>query len=310
MSKGPFAIALHGGAGTINPDELTPDIEHAYTTALFEALKAGSEILTLGGSSIDAVEATVISLENCPLFNAGKGAVFTHEKTHELDACIINGSNLNMGAVAAVKGIKNPISLAKSVMNHTEHVLLIGEGAQAFARNQGFEILDDSYFFTEHRYRQLLQIIDSEKTALDHSLSSNTKMGTVGAVALDRSGNLAAATSTGGMTNKRFGRVGDSPIAGAGTYANNSTCAVSCTGHGEFFIKHVVAYDVHALMKYKNLSLHDAAHEVVIEKLKSAGGEGGLVAVDSKGNISMPFNSTGMYRASIKEGQKPFTAIF
>lgn len=310
MSKGHFAIALHGGAGTINPDELTPEIEHAYTTALHDALKAGSEILIRGGSSIDAVEATVISLENCPLFNAGKGAVFTHEKTHELDACIINGSNLSMGAVAAVKGIKNPVTLAKSVMNHTEHVLLIGDGAQKFARSQGFEIVDDSYFFTEHRYQQLLQIIDSEKTALDHSLSSNRKMGTVGAVALDQWGNLAAATSTGGMTNKRYGRVGDSPIAGAGTYANNSTCAISCTGHGEFFIKHVVAFDVHALMKYKNLSLYDAAHEVVFEKLKSEGGEGGLVAVDSKGNIAMPFNSQGMYRASMKEGQKPYAAIF
>ena len=305
-----YALALHGGAGTISKSALTQTIESEYKTALLEALAKGEAILKNGGSALLAVEQTVVSLENCPLFNAGKGAVFTHNKTHEMDACIMDGKTLSAGAVAGAKGIKNPISLSKAVMEQSEHVLIAGAGVQEFAKQIGVEVIDDTYFYTEHRYQQLMQIIDSNQAMLDHSVEIPKKMGTVGAVALDSEGNLAAATSTGGMTNKRFGRIGDSPIVGAGTYANNETCAISCTGHGEFFIRVVVAYDVHALMAYKGLTLQQATDEVVMNKLKTFGGEGGLIAIDHLGNIAMPFNSEGMYRASVKQNESAFYSIF
>jgi len=305
-----YALALHGGAGTISKSALTVEIENEYKIALAAALHAGESVLKQGGSALLAVEKTVLSLENCPLFNAGKGAVFTHNKTHEMDACIMDGKSLRAGAIAGAKGIKNPISLSKAVMEQSEHVLLAGAGVQEFARKIGVPVIDDLYFYTEHRYQQLMQIIDSDQAMLDHSVQIKKKMGTVGAVAQDKDGNLAAATSTGGMTNKRFGRVGDSPIIGAGTYANNETCAISCTGHGEFFIRAVVAYDIHALMAYKGLSLNQACDEVVMHKLKNMGGEGGLIAIDSHGNIAMPFNSEGMYRAAVKENHEFEVAIF
>ena len=264
-----FSIAIHGGAGTILPALMTPQKELAYRTALSEAIQQGSAILEKGGTSLDAVEAAVVSLENFPLFNAGKGAVFTHKGTHEMDASIMSGLNLNAGAVSGVSKVKNPISLARLVMEKSGH-------------------------------KQWQDLKDSDTYQLDHTdkiEQGEKKFGTVGAVALDLHGNLAAATSTGGMTNKKFGRVGDTPIIGAGTYANNHTCAISCTGHGEYFIRAVVAYDISCLMEYKGLSLKQACDFVVKEKLVKMGGEGGLIAIDKIGNIELPFNSDGMYRA-------------
>ena len=305
-----YTIAIHGGAGTILPHELTPDKEKAYTEALHQALAAGNTILAEGGSALDAVEAAVRALEDCPLFNAGRGAVFTHDGTHELDASIMCGKTGMAGAVAGVCGVRNPISLARAVPMHSEHVILAGRGAEEFARLHGIEFAEDAYFYSQFRYDQLQLAKDSDTVALDHSIHTEKKFGTVGAVALDIFGNIAAATSTGGMTNKRFGRVGDSPIIGAGTYANNATCAVSCTGHGEFFIKNVVAYDIACLMEYKGLSLAAAAEYVVHQKLLPIGGEGGLIAIDTQGNISLPFNSAGMYRGWQRSGEQPNVAIF
>jgi len=311
-----IAIAIHGGAGTITRSDMTAELEREYLGGLENSLKAGWEILRKNGSSLDAVEAAVVALENFPLFNAGRGAVFTNEGTNELDASIMNGINLAAGAVAFVKNIVNPISLARLVMEKTEHILLAGDGAEQFARQMNVESANDAYFFTEHRYRQLLEAQAAGKVQLDHAkLTENDQrkteneiqnskskiqnpIGTVGAVACDAFGNLAAATSTGGMTNKKFGRVGDTPVIGAGTYADNRTCAVSCTGHGEFFMKTLAAYDVAARMKYKNLSLGAAANEV-IEDLFAIGGEGGLIAVNALGNIALPFNSDGMYRGFV-----------
>ncbi|MEO8146399.1 MAG: isoaspartyl peptidase/L-asparaginase [Bacteroidia bacterium] len=293
-----FAIAIHGGAGTILRSQMTAEKEKVYTTALESCLQVGLRILQSGGSSLDAVEATIIELENCPFFNAGKGSVFTNDGKHEMDASIMNGANLDAGAVAMVQRIKNPITLARSVMEKTEHVFLCGEGAEKFARSINAAFVDDKYFFDQLRYDQWQQVKDTGITQLDHV--DEKKFGTVGCVAIDMHGNLAAGTSTGGMTNKRYGRVGDTPMIGAGTYANNKTCAVSCTGHGEYFIKAVVAYDVACLMEYKNLSLHDACNIVVNEKLKTIGGEGGLIAIDKNGNIELSFNSDGMYRAHAK----------
>jgi beta-aspartyl-peptidase (threonine type) len=313
-----IALAIHGGAGTILRSEMTAELEKDYRRGLTCALEAGWKILQSGGGALDTVEATVVELENFPLFNAGKGSVFTHEGKNEMDASLMNGANLRAGAVAFVKNVKNPIKLARLVMERTPHVLLAGRGADEFAREMQVEFEDDKYFYTEFRYRQLLKAREAGRIQLDHTASEpaliekeierdenlkseikNVKsLGTVGAVARDSQGNLAAATSTGGMTNKKFGRVGDTPLVGAGTYADNRTCAVSCTGHGEFFMLGVTAFDLAARMKYKNLNLADAARET-IEHLTEIGGEGGLIAVDSAGNIALPFNSEGMYRGFV-----------
>ncbi|MGV3523235.1 MAG: isoaspartyl peptidase/L-asparaginase family protein [Candidatus Sericytochromatia bacterium] len=292
----PIALAIHGGAGTWEKVKMTPERRKTYEHDLTQALQAGYAVLKTGGSSLDAVEASVRVLEDSPLFNAGKGAVFTHDGTHELDASIMDGKTLAAGAVAGVKHIRNPISLARAVMEKSPHVLLAGSGAEAFAQSQGFALVEGSYFDTPEKW-QLLQEVQAEE-------AKAKVRGTVGAVALDRAGNLAAATSTGGMTNKRWGRVGDSPIIGAGTYANNATCAVSATGHGEYFIRSVVAHDISALMAYGKLSLKAAADEVVMRKLKDLGGEGGVIAVDRQGNVTTPFNTEGMYRGWVtREGQ-------
>lgn len=293
-----ISIAIHGGAGTILQSEMSAEKETAYKEALQEAVDAGYVVLEKNGTALDAVEQAVIALENCPLFNAAKGAVFNSLGGHEMDASIMDGKTILAGAVCGVHNIKNPVSLARQVMEQTEHVLLMGEGAMDFAASIGFPFIDDDYFYDDFRYHQWLKIKDSEKFQLDHSDIKDKKFGTVGAVALDIHGNIAASTSTGGMTNKKFGRIGDSPIIGAGTYANNKTCAVSCTGSGEYFLRGVVAYDVSCLIEHKNYSLQDACNEVIHHRLKNIGGDGGLVAVDTQGNIAMPFNTEGMYRAS------------
>ncbi len=315
-----FAIVIHGGAGTILKKNMTDEQEKAYQEKLQEALDSGYAILKNGSSAIDAVEKAIVVMEDSPLFNAGKGAVYTNAATNELDASIMDGKTLNAGAVSGVRNVKNPIKLVRLVMEESEHVMLSGKGAEDFAKLHKIEMVDSAYFYNEHRLKQLNKIKDSEKIQLDHSDNDDeqgditelkdSKFGTVGAVALDKHGNLAAATSTGGMTNKKFGRIGDSPIIGAGTYANNATCAVSCTGHGEFFIRNVVAYDVAALMEYKNLSLVDAANYVVNEKLVKLGGDGGLIAIDKDGNIAMPFNTKGMYRAYKKANGESKILIF
>ncbi|MCC9137960.1 isoaspartyl peptidase/L-asparaginase family protein [Pontibacter silvestris] len=306
-------LVIHGGAGTITRENMTPEKEKAYREVLNEALQTGYAVLKKGGTSLDAVEATIHVMEDSPLFNAGKGAVFTNEGKNEMDAAIMDGKTLNAGAVASITTIKNPISAARAVMEQSEHVMMIGSGAEKFAREKGLKIVDPSYFYTETRYQQLQNIKGKEETQLDHSSNGTSnnenifiegkKFGTVGAVALDAYGNLAAATSTGGMTNKRYGRVGDVPIIGAGTYADNNTCAVSATGHGEYFIRSVVGHDIAALMDYKGYSVKKAADEVVMKKLVERKGEGGVIALDRKGNFTMTFNSAGMYRGYIKEGK-------
>ncbi|MCE9537701.1 MAG: isoaspartyl peptidase/L-asparaginase [Bacteroidetes bacterium] len=311
-----FAIAIHGGAGAIPRSVMGAENEKKYKKGLEEALLAGDNILSSGGNALDAVEAAVNKLEDNPLFNAGRGAVFTNGGTNELDASIMDGKNLMAGAVTGIKNVKNPVSLARVVMEKSEHVFLSGVGAMEFAKKMHLEFAPDEYFFVQDRYDQLLQAKESDLVVLDHGNTRgttgtpNSKKGTVGAVALDIHGNIAAATSTGGMTNKKFGRVGDSPIIGAGTYANNNTCAISCTGHGEFFIRSVVAYDISCLMEYKSLSLKEACDIVVYQKLVKIGGEGGLVAIDVKGNIEMPFNSEGMYRAMRKSGGEIYLGIY
>lgn len=300
-----FSIAIHGGAGTISRGKMSPEKEQAYLKALEEALQAGISILKNGGTALAAVEKAVISLEDSPLFNAGRGSVFTADGTHEMDASIMDGENLKCGAVSLISGIKNPISLARDIMQKSGHVFLAGEGAMKFAEKIGYEFEGAPYFFDEFRYRQWQKVIGSDSFKLDHSDFEDSKFGTVGAVACDQRGNLAAATSTGGMTNKKWGRIGDSPIIGAGTYADNKTCAVSCTGSGEYFMRGVTAYDVSCLMKYKNLSLEEAATKTINEHLSKIGGDGGLIAVDTQGNVSMPFNTEGMYRgARTSEGKK------
>lgn len=309
-----YAIAIHGGAGTILKSSMTPDKESAYKSGLQDAIEAGESILKSGGSAFDAVETAIIQLENNPLFNAGKGAVFTHNGLHEMDASIMNGKDLMAGAVAGVQHIKNPISLARGVMEKSEHVFLTGNGAIEFAKKINAQFENDDYFFVQLRYDQLQLAKQSNSMILDHTenLEENgeKKFGTVGCVALDQKGNLAAGTSTGGMTNKKFGRVGDSAMIGSGTYANNNTCAISCTGHGELFIRSVVAYDISCLMEYKNLSLQEACDVVVMNKLVKIRGEGGLIALDAKGNIVLPFNSDGMYRASKKQNEDIFIGIY
>jgi beta-aspartyl-peptidase (threonine type) len=296
MSKS--TLAVHGGAGTIDRNKMTPELEREYRSGLETALNAGWEILHEGGSSLDAVETAVSSLENFPLFNAGRGSVFTHDGKQEMDAAIMDGAALKAGAVAFVRNIKNPVKLARMVMERTEHALLAGEGANQFAEEIGMKTEPDEYFFTEHRWLQLQNAISAGIVQLDHAAAR--PMGTVGAVAVDGSGHLAAATSTGGMTNKKYGRVGDSALVGQGTYADD-VVAVSCTGHGEYFMLGVTAYDVAARMKYAGLSLEIAARESLY-RLTSIGGEGGLIAVDAQGNITMPFNSQGMYRGSVISG--------
>ena len=305
-----YALAIHGGAGTISPSSMTSEKEFAYKSGLSAALLAGEVCLKNGGSALDAVESAVMTLENDPLFNAGRGAVFTHEGKNELDASIMFGKNLLAGAVAGVSNIKNPVSLARAIMEKTEHVFMSGKGAEEFAKKIGSEIKPDDYFFVQMRYDQYLEAKKNDQILLDHGSSNKAKFGTVGAVALDKNGNIAAATSTGGMTNKKHGRVGDTPMIGAGTYANNLTCAISCTGHGEFFIRAVVAYDISCLMEYKGYSLKDACDAVVHDKLVKMGGEGGLIALDKQGNIELPFNSEGMYRGSVKEGGSHYLAIY
>jgi L-asparaginase / beta-aspartyl-peptidase len=294
-----WAIALHGGAGNLLPQDFSDDEIALHKKELSTALDLGIEILKNGGSSLYAVEQVVRYLEDCPLFNAGRGAVFTHDGKNELDAAIMEGKELRAGAVAGIGNIKNPISAARLVMEKSPHVLMVGKGASLFASQNGADVVDSAYFFTQKSWN-----------ALQRALNPNDKMGTVGCVALDIHGNLAAATSTGGMTNKRYGRVGDVPIIGAGTYANNSTCAVSATGHGEFFIRYTVAHDISALMEYKGLSLMQAAHEVVNNKLVVAGGKGGIIAVDKVGNVCMTFNSAGMFRAFATEMGEKEVAIF
>jgi len=291
-----YSIAIHGGAGTLVKGMMTPEKETAYKQALQKALDVGYAILKNDGTAVTAVEVAVKALEDSHLFNAGKGAVFTATETHEMDASIMDGENLEAGAVSLITGIKNPISLARDVMEKSEHVFLAGEGAMQFAKANDYQLEKPEYFYDELRHQQWLSIKDTDGFQLDHSAKKDSKFGTVGAVACDKNGNIAAATSTGGMTNKRYGRVGDSPMIGAGNYANNKTCAVSCTGSGEFFIRGVVAYDVSCLMEYKGLSLKEASEEVINKRILEIGGDGGLIAVDSQGNISMPFNTEGMYR--------------
>ena len=293
-----FSIAIHGGAGTLVNGNMTPEKEVAYKAALQKALDAGYAILKAKGDATTAVATAVTVLEDSPLFNAGKGSVFTAEGTHEMDAAIMEGKDLQAGAVSLITGIKNPILLARDVMEKSEHVFLAGEGAMKFAQENKYDIVTSQYFYDELRYTQWQHIKGSDSFQLDHSetIKKDGKFGTVGAVACDTFGNLAAATSTGGMTNKKWGRVGDSPMIGAGNYANNNTCAVSCTGSGEFFIRGVVAYDVSCLMEYKGLSLQEAATEVIQNRVLKIGGDGGLIAVDTQGTISMPFNTEGMYR--------------
>lgn len=308
--KNNFSIAIHGGAGTLVKGLMTSELEMQYKSALQNALDAGYAVLQNDGTAMDAVETAVMHLEDSPLFNAGKGAVFTAEGTHEMDAAIMDGKTRKAGAVSLVTGIKNPIALARDVMDKSYHVFLAGEGAMRFAEEQGYQLEEPDYFYDEVRYQQWQGIKDSDNFQLDHSVKKDGKFGTVGAVACDSQGNIAAATSTGGMTNKKWGRVGDSPMIGAGNYANNKTCAVSCTGSGEYFIRGVVAYDVSCLMEFKGLSLDEAASEVIQQRILELGGDGGLIAVDAKGNISMPFNTEGMYRAFKKSSGESGLSIY
>lgn len=312
MEMGNAVIAIHGGAGAITRSRLTPEQEKRYVDALSAIVEAGQRMLEAGESALDVVTEAVRLLEECPLFNAGVGAVFTRDETHELDACVMDGNTLKAGAVAGVSHLRNPILAARLVMEQSPHVLLTGKGAEQFAIEHGMASVPPETFSTPERYQQLLEARAAGTTQLDHAapLDESTKMGTVGAVALDKAGNLAAATSTGGMTNKLPGRVGDSPLPGAGCYANNANVAVSCTGTGEVFIRTLAAYDIAALMDYGNLSLAEACERVVMEKLPALGGSGGLIAVDREGNVALPFNSEGMYRAWGYAGDAPTTGIY
>ncbi len=298
-----YAIAIHGGAGPRIKGSNTPEKQEQYRAALQRALRSGSQILEKGGNSLDAVEQAVIALEDCPLFNAGKGSVYTADGTYELDASIMEGKTLNAGAVAQLRGIKNPVSLARDVMEKSEHVFLAADGAMEFARQQDYEFLEADYFAVAARFEQWQAARITQPEAGDLIESGEKKLGTVGAVACDTTGNLAAATSTGGILNKRYGRIGDSPIIGSGNYANNRTCAVSCTGSGEFFIRGVVAYDVACLIEHKGLSLQAAADEVIHKRILELNGDGGLIAADALGHIAMPFNTRRMYRACVAAGR-------
>jgi len=320
QQKEKYVLVIHGGAGTILKKNMTPEKEAAYVAVLTLALQTGYDQLKAGKGSLDAVEATIHVMEDSPLFNAGKGAVFTHEGKNELDAAIMDGKTLMAGAVAGVTTIRNPISAARAVMEKSEHVMMVGKGAEVFAKEAGLTIVDPSYFYTKERWDGLQKALaeDSVKTVLDHgnkksmllgTVSKDYKFGTVGAVALDNNGNLAAGTSTGGMTNKKYGRVGDAPIIGAGTYANNLTAGVSCTGWGEFYIRAVVGHDISALMEYKHLSVAEAA-QTVLDKMQKLGGDGGLIALDARGNVTMPFNTAGMYRGTVTSEGKIKVQIY
>ncbi|WP_291114815.1 isoaspartyl peptidase/L-asparaginase family protein [Flavobacterium sp. UBA6135] len=312
-----FCIVIHGGAGTILKENMTDSLEAEYNRVLDLAVSKGYEILKNGGNSLDAVTQTIMILEDSPLFNAGKGAVFTNEGKNELDASIMDGKSKAAGAVASVTKVKNPITLARAIMEVSEHVMMVGPGAEKFAEQNGVELVDPNYFYTVKRWEGLEKAKDREKTELDHAAAmhydpmiKDQKFGTVGCVALDKNGNIAAGTSTGGMTNKRYGRVGDAPIIGAGTYADNATCGVSATGWGEFFIRNVVAYDISAQMQYKKVSLAEAAKETIQKKVPEMGGDGGIIAIDKDGNIIMEFNTAGMYRASIDKSGIKTIAIY
>jgi len=314
-----FAIIIHGGAGTILKENLSEEKENEYKLKLEEAIRTGYGILKEGGTSQEAVVKTIQVMEESPLFNAGKGAVFTYEETNELDASFMDGETLNAGAVAGVKNVKSPIELAVKIMTDSEHVMLSGEGASIFAKEKGLEIVDPSYFYTENRFKSLQRIKNKVKTELDHydkkaafydADIKNSKFGTVGCVALDKDGNIAAGTSTGGMTNKRWGRIGDAPIIGSGTYANNKTCGVSSTGWGEYFIRSQVAYDISAQMEYQKKTLKEATKDVIQNKLTKLGGTGGVVAIDNKGDMSFEFNTAGMYRASMNDTGELIVKIY
>ncbi|HEM7188110.1 TPA: isoaspartyl peptidase/L-asparaginase [Providencia rettgeri] len=315
----PIRLVIHGGAGTITKNTITPEQEKAYQDKLNEALKAGYNVLNKGGSSLDAVQASINVMEDSPLFNAGKGAVFTHDGKNEMDASIMDGSNLKAGAVAGVTNIKNPINAAYAVMTKSPHVMMVSKGAEQFAAEQGIEIVDPSYFRTDFRWEQLQKAKEKEKVVLDHDgktaalfvdpMLYDYKYGTVGAVALDKQGNLAAGTSTGGMTNKRYGRVGDSPIIGAGNYADNNTVAVSATGSGEMFIRTATAHNIAAQVKYNKATLSDASRNA-LDDVKAIGGSGGVIVLDKSGNYAMEFNSEGMYRGTIGDDSIPHVSIY
>ena len=317
--ESPLAIAIHGGAGTIDKAKFSPEQEKAYRAKLSEAVEAGYSVLEKGGESLDAVTAAITVLEQSEFFNAGRGAVYTYDGGHELDASIMDGRNRQAGAVAGVKHVESPIKLARLVMDNSVHVMLSGQGAEEFAKEQGIELIENNIFDTKHRYDALLKAkdkLDKAKAttksyqAAHNALPNNFKMGTVGAVALDKNGNLAAGTSTGGMTAKRYGRVGDAPVIGAGTFAENESCAVSATGHGEYFIRYNVASDICARVKYQGSTIAQAGDEVINKVLKPIGGTGGVIILDTQGNISLPFNTSGMYRASKSNTQATYVGIF
>jgi len=314
-----IAIAIHGGAGTIEKRHFTPEKEKAYRAKLKEAVEAGYAVLDKGGNSLDAVTIAINVLENSPFFNAGKGAVYTFDEKHEMDASIMYGKNRQAGAVAGVKHIENPINLARLVMDKSVHVMLSGDGAEEFAKSQGVEMVDNKIFDTEHRYKSLQRAkakmkkakqLHKNYQAAHHALAVEYKVGTVGAVALDKDGNISSGTSTGGMTNKRYGRIGDSPVIGAGTFADNNSCAVSATGHGEYFIRYNVAADICARVKYQGKTIDQAGKEVIHEVLMPVGGTGGVIIIDTKGNMSLPFNTKGMYRASKSNTTPTYVGIF
>lgn len=318
-SNSTIAIAIHGGAGTIEKSKFTPKQEAAYREKLAQAVETGYQVLQQGGTSLDAVTVAINVLENSPYFNAGKGSVYTYDETHEMDASIMFGKNRQAGAVSGVQQIQNPINLARLVMDNSVHVMLSGEGAEQFATTQGIKLVNNNIFDTEHRYKSLLKAKEKMKKATQEkhnyqaahdSLDVEYKVGTVGAVALDSQGNIAAGTSTGGMTNKRFGRVGDAPIIGAGTFADNNSCAVSATGHGEYFIRYNVAADICARVQYQGKTIAEAGKEVIHDVLLPIGGTGGVIIIDTKGNISMPFNTSGMYRARKTSGSETYVGIF
>ena len=306
QSRPAYAIVIHGGAGTILKANMSDEMDKAYREAMNKALDIGEKILKEGGTCMDAVEQSIRFMEDSPLFNAGRGAVFTHEGKNEMDASFMYGKDQNAGAVGGVTNIKHPISAARAVLERSEHVMMAGKGAEDFAASQNIEQVDPEYFKTERRWNSLQRILKSEedKTELSEDDDKDKKHGTVGVVALDKNGDIAAGTSTGGMTNKRFNRIGDSPIIGAGTFADNATCGVSSTGHGEYFIRYTVARDIAAMMEYGNSSLAEASDYIVNKKLVEKGGTGGVVALDRNGNIAMPFNTPGMYRGYAKPGER------
>ena len=305
-----FGIAIHGGAGIISKTKMNKRKEEAYKKALKKAYGVGYTILKKGGSAIQAVKETIMVLEDCPLFNAGKGSVYTNQGDIEMDAAIMEGKKLKAGAVAGVSFVKNPIDLATTVMKESKHVLISGDKALEYAKEHGLKIEDKSYFEEEDRFKQYQNALVKDKVLLDHDVQENNKYGTVGAVALDKKGNLASGTSTGGMVNKKYGRIGDSPLIGIGTYANNKTCAISCTGHGEFFIRAVVAHEISSRVLYKGEPLEAAANHVIMNTLKAMGGRGGLIGIDKEGNIVMPFNTKGMYRGYKTSNGQEFVGIF